>query len=133
MEVLLENARSITHRGIFMSLRKPKKIAKRENYSPEKEKDIKGLIGIFSHFGFHVRREELKRGLGWRVQSGVCKVEKNSFIFLERRSSQEDQIAFLIRNIQELIKHKIPDELLSSLSQEIKDPLTEECTAPIAA
>ena len=106
-----------------MSVKKNKNITQRQHYSPEKEREIKALISIFAHFSFQVRREELKRGLGWRVQSGVCKIEEGSFIFVERRSSQEDQIAFLIRNAQELIADVIPEELLAPLPEELQNAL----------
>lgn len=62
---------------------------------PAKEREIKDLIVQVETLGFQVRREELKRGLGWRAQSGACRIEKTQYIFVDRRMSQDDQIDFL--------------------------------------
>lgn len=71
-----------------------KKLAKK-TFDSKKEANIRGLISEIEALGVQVRREELKRGLGFRVMSGRCRAFDKSMIFLDRRLSQDEQIDFL--------------------------------------
>jgi hypothetical protein len=62
---------------------------------PEKEAIIGALSVTLSQAGFVVRREELKRGLGWRAMSGVCRVMNQNVVFVDKRLSHDEQISFL--------------------------------------
>lgn len=71
---------------------KKKKVVARD---PKKESEFAALVEVLKSAGFEVRRESLKRGPGWKVVSGSCVAKGQSLIFVDRRLSQEDQIAFL--------------------------------------
>ena len=71
-------------------------------WTPEKERVFKGLAGKLEVAGFIVRREELKRGPGWRVMSGSCRAEASKFIFVDSRLSPDDQIAFLSQKVSDI-------------------------------
>lgn len=71
-----------------------KKMVKK-TFDSKKEANIRGLISDIEAQGVQVRREELKRGLGFRVMSGRCRAFDKSMIFLDRRLSQDEQIDFL--------------------------------------
>lgn len=62
---------------------------------PKKEAAFKLLVQQFQDAGFQVRREELKRGLGWRAASGNCTAMGEQIIFVDRRLSQDEQIEVL--------------------------------------
>lgn len=61
----------------------------------EKENRIKELCLNLRAAGVVVRREELKRGHGWRAVSGNCRLNQEPIVFVDRRSSLEEQLAFL--------------------------------------
>ena len=61
----------------------------------EKENRIKELCVSLRAAGVVVRREELKRGHGWRAVSGNCRLKQEPIVFVDRRSSLEEQLAFL--------------------------------------
>ena len=61
----------------------------------EKENRIKELCVQLRAAGVVVRREELKRGHGWRAVSGNCRLKHEPVVFVDRRSSLEEQLAFL--------------------------------------
>ncbi len=62
---------------------------------PVKEGRIAALVAELLAQGVVVRREELKRGLGWRASSGACRVFDQNTLFVDRRLGVDDQIAFL--------------------------------------
>ena len=62
---------------------------------PIKEGSIAALVAELLAHGVVVRREELKRGLGWRALSGACRVFGQNTLFVDRRLGLDDQIAFL--------------------------------------
>lgn len=62
---------------------------------PVKEGRIASLVAELLSRGVVVRREELKRGLGWRALSGACRVFEQNTLFVDRRLGVDDQIAFL--------------------------------------
>lgn len=62
---------------------------------PVKEGRIAALVAELLAQGVVVRREELKRGLGWRALSGACRVFGQNTLFVDRRLGVDDQIAFL--------------------------------------
>ena len=70
--------------------------------------------------GFTVRREELKRGPGWRAVSGVCRANDRRFIFVDRHLTYDDQILFLASKIGE---HGvvIPEDQLSQLPSRVRE------------
>lgn len=61
----------------------------------QKEKVYKVLSSVLIEAGVQVRREELKRGYGWKTLSGSCRVHGDKVIFVDRRMPQEEQISFL--------------------------------------
>ena len=69
---------------------------------PQKEGVFKGLVNILQKAGVEVRREELKRGHGWKVSSGACRLQEARKVFVDRMLPQDDQISFLIDQILEL-------------------------------
>jgi hypothetical protein len=69
---------------------------------PAKEKLVKSLILQLQERGLKVRREELKRGQGWRAKSGQCTVTGSPIVFLDSRLSQNDQIDFLNTQLSEI-------------------------------
>lgn len=66
-----------------------------DHRSGEKENRIKELCAQLKAAGVSVRREELKRGHGWRAVSGNCRVKQEPVVFVDRRSPLEEQLAFL--------------------------------------
>jgi hypothetical protein len=75
--------------------KRPRRTNDREKRDTKKEHRFKELSGELSQRGYTVRREELKRGLGWRVSSGACRVDQDKLVFVDRRLTQDDQLAFL--------------------------------------
>lgn len=59
------------------------------------EDEIKAIIAEFKQRGFVVRREPLKRGLGWKAESGGCRVNQDKLLFVDKRSPLSDQLSFL--------------------------------------
>ena len=64
-------------------------------YNPKFEVKIKELIKELEESGFKVRREELKKGLGWKVTSGSCRLFEDNVLFVDRSLTQLEQIEFL--------------------------------------
>ena len=67
---------------------------------PKKEAIYKALTELVEQNGFTVRREKLKRGLGWKVYSGVCRSDDKLIIFVDQRLSQDEQISFLQERVR---------------------------------
>lgn len=61
----------------------------------KKEELISSLSERLAGAGYKVRRESLKRGPGWKVVSGSCVARGERLIFVDRRMSQDEQVAFL--------------------------------------
>ena len=91
--------------------------------SKEKERIFRALSSLFAANGFKVRREELKRGPGWSVASGCCRKMEEKLVFVDRRSSLDDQIAFLV---QSFIKAhlSIDDAHLLNVPADIRAPIS---------
>ena len=102
----------------FNILKKKKKSIKPKD-DPKKEEINKGLSAFFSDNGFRVRRERLGQGLGWKAVSGLCRVNDENLIFLDRRLEQDDQILFLITKIKEK-NLNISSDLLSNVPDKLK-------------
>lgn len=70
---------------------------KNKAVQPDQKKEgvFKELANLLQTAGYQVRREALKRGPGWKVMSGSCRVDGNRIIFVDRRLSQDEQISFL--------------------------------------
>lgn len=60
---------------------------------------IRELIQYFAAAGITVRREELKRGIGWRAVSGSCRVFSDRLILLDRHLKSEEQLNFLVSKL----------------------------------
>ena len=69
---------------------------------PKKELLVKSLSTLIERAGVQVRREELKRGHGWKATSGFCHHNTNPVLFLDRLLPQDEQISFLLDQIEEL-------------------------------
>lgn len=67
-----------------------------------KDRAIRTLCQILSEKGLEVRREELKRGPGWRATSGACRILERKVIFLDRRIPQDEQLDFLVERVHRL-------------------------------
>lgn len=82
-----------------------KKVKRRKNLRPawskEKESQYKDLVARLEALGFTVRREELKRGHCWKVQSGSCRSLTQRLVFVDSRLSPDDQVAFLGTKLNE--------------------------------
>ena len=102
-------------------VKKPKPKTTR-SIDPSKERIFKGLSSLLACQGYSVRREELKRGPGWRALSGSCRKIDEKIVFVDKRSSIDEQIGFLI---QELMSLKIAcDEVsLAALPEEFREPV----------
>lgn len=60
------------------------------------EVEVQRLIDVIkANHGFEVRREELKRGIGWRAQSGVCRLFESKLLLLDKRLELKAQIEIL--------------------------------------
>ena len=76
-----------------MNIVKKKKLKK--NFNSTHEDKIRELIQIVEETGIKVRREELKKGLGWKAVSGKCRVMDKKVVFIDRGLPQLEQIEFL--------------------------------------
>lgn len=94
-----------------------KKIVKK-TFDSKKEANIRVLISDIEALGVQVRREELKRGLGFRVMSGRCRAFDKAMIFLDRRLSQDEQIDFLKTQAAALGEGRVQHPDTSGLTQE---------------
>jgi hypothetical protein len=83
-----------------MIRRKIKKKGVVATKDPQKEATFKSLVDRLLEKGYIVRREKLKRGLGWKVYSGACRSNEQRIIFVDQRLSQDEQISF----VQEVIR-----------------------------
>lgn len=75
------------------------KRAKPERRDMVKENVFRTLSDILTTGGYVVRREELKRGIGFQVSSGSCRHESSNLVFVDKRLNQDDQISFLTERI----------------------------------
>lgn len=62
---------------------------------PRKEKIYRLFASVLAEAGMQVRREELKRGYGWKTMSGTCRLLDSKVVFVDRRMPQEEQNSFL--------------------------------------
>ena len=76
-----------------MRTTRKKRTAKKKD--PKKEMLFKSYLAVFEEAGIAVRREKLRRGLGWQVHSGNCRLERSRLVLVDQRLSQDDQLAFL--------------------------------------
>lgn len=67
-----------------------------------KEQYIQMLSQMITDRGYQVRREKLKRGQGWSVQSGAAAVFGQPTVFIDRNLTLEDQLEVLIAQLKEL-------------------------------
>ncbi len=95
-----------------------KKIVKK-TFDGKKEANIRGLISDIEALGVQVRREELKRGLGFRVMSGRCRAFDKAMIFLDRRLSQDEQIDFLKTQAAALGEGRVQQPDSSDMAQAV--------------
>ena len=65
----------------------------------KKEMYLRCLGLLLESHGIKVRREHLKRGHGWKVVSGVCSVEGERLLFVDRGMSQDEQLDFVLSRI----------------------------------
>lgn len=72
-----------------------KKFSLSEEQEKVREKVVRILGQALTEAGYTVRREELKRGFGWKVISGTCRMNSNKMIFVDRKLTLEDQVSFL--------------------------------------
>lgn len=89
---------------------------------PKKECLIKELCNVMNSYGYIVRREHLKQGLGWKVLSGSCRRESEKMIFVDRKLPQAEQLTFLLNRIVSA-EERPNEELLKTLSDETRNLL----------
>ena len=99
---------------------------------PKKESILKALAGIIEKSGVSVRREELKRGPGWKATSGFCRHNESPVIFVDRLLPQDDQINFLLDKITEL-KISASSEESQGLPESIQHRLVPAAESVVAA
>jgi hypothetical protein len=82
-----------------------KKAKRRKNarptWSKEQEAAYKAAITDLEQLGYEVRREELKRGHGWKAMSGSCRSAGQRIIFVDNRLTPAEQVAFLTFKLEE--------------------------------
>ncbi|MCB0353064.1 MAG: hypothetical protein KDD64_06045 [Bdellovibrionales bacterium] len=88
----------------------------------KKESLFRLLRDLFSARGYEVRREKLKQGHGFRVSSGQCRLRDDRLIFVDQRLAQDDQIDFLVSQLQ-VQEFTLLDEELESLPVHIRSRL----------
>jgi hypothetical protein len=98
---------------------------------PKKESILKALAGIIEKSGVSVRREELKRGPGWKATSGFCRHNESPVIFVDRLLPQDDQINFLLDKITEL-KISASSEESQGLPESIQHRLVPAAESVVA-
>lgn len=92
---------------------KPKRRTQSQR-DPKKDNLIQELSRLLVEAGYVVRREELKRGLGWKASSGSCRAFQQKLIFVDRRLSQDDQISFLQSTLSQLnIQREVSEDAAS--------------------
>jgi|GEM_PF-1210030 len=74
-------------------------------WDSKKESVYKQLCLLLERAGVSVRREELKRGPGWKVVSGSCRALERKLVLMDRALTQDDQIAFLAAKV---VEHQVP-------------------------
>jgi hypothetical protein len=67
----------------------------RVRWSSAQNERFRELCETITAMGVQVRREELKRGPCWKVQSGSCRLRTARFVFVDSRLAPDDQIRFL--------------------------------------
>jgi hypothetical protein len=88
----------------------------------KKEGVYRTLSQILGSAGHQVRREELRRGPGWRAMSGSCRMKDDSLILVDRRLPQDEQLDFLVDRLLEL-KCCVPQENFDRLPKPIANRL----------
>lgn len=73
----------------------------RPTWSKEQEASYKEAIEELEKLGYDVRREELKRGHGWKAMSGSCRSAGQRIIFVDNRLTPAEQVAFLTFKLEE--------------------------------
>lgn len=80
------------------------------------DKIAKILVQVLENAGVVVRKEELKRGFGWKVVSGSCRLNDDRILFIDRKMPAEDQVAFLATSIRQRAIN-ISEEFMVTLSE----------------
>ena len=70
-------------------------------WSKEQETAYKEAVSNLEQEGYDVRREELKRGHGWKAMSGSCRSAGQRIIFVDSRLAPAEQVAFLKYKLDE--------------------------------
>lgn len=68
---------------------------KADNRKQSLEKILRLLTELLKLNGYTIRKEELKRGFGWKAVSGSCRILDDRIIFVDRKMTLEDQVGFL--------------------------------------
>jgi hypothetical protein len=102
---------------------KKKKDTNRTQPDKKKEQQIQSLIEILATQNIQVRRERLKRGSQWSVQSGICQLGEALTVFVDRNLSQDDQVEFLISTICQM-SLSIDQTLLQALPKQVQNLLS---------
>lgn len=102
---------------------KKKKDTNRTQPDKKKEQQIQSLIEVLATQNIQVRRERLKRGSQWSVQSGICQLGEALTVFVDRNLSQDDQVEFLISTICQM-SLSIDQTLLQALPKQVQNLLS---------
>ncbi len=92
---------------------------------PVKEARVATLVADLVARGLVVRREELRRGLGWRAVSGVCRVFDRETVFVDRRLGVDEQISFLEAKLASISDEVAIDPPNASSGEEKDSPFSE--------
>lgn len=83
-----------------------------------KERTLRTIVEVLQRLQVTVRREELKRGPGWRVMSGGCRLEGREVLFVDRRVTLDEQIEVVLERLRAL-SNQLSEEMLSELPEAI--------------
>jgi hypothetical protein len=76
-----------------------------------KEQQIQVVIKFLSEAGVNVRREKLKKGAGWSVNSGAAAVFGEPTIFVDRNLALDDQLEVLVAQVADFKSQIGPEDL----------------------
>lgn len=86
--------------------------------------DVRALVEALTAVGIKVRREELRKGPGWRAQSGICRVGGVPVVFVDSAHTPAEQRQFLLSLVGAL-KGELRDSVVRALPESLQSLLVE--------
>ena len=96
--------------------------AQKKDY--KKERVFRLLADQIASTGITVRREQLRRGQGWRASSGSCILKSSNLILIDSSLHQDDQVELLVGYLRDL-KTEFDPQWLEELPASIRGQLCE--------